>query len=356
MKKIVFFTKYTPKGPSSRYRTYQYESYFKEEFETEYFPFFDDKYIDSIFNNKKAGFFSLTRLCVIRMIKIFGKLFSKDLIVVEYELVPYFPPLFEYLFKLTGVGYILDFDDAVFHNYDNSKNKIIKFFLGSKIKIISKNATHIITGSPYLTQFLIQFNANVTEIPTSICFEYYQKNKKTIENDKLIVGWLGSNTTSINLLIVKDVISEIKKTFPNVVFRFCGFNDSLLSHFNRDDFELVDWSPINEMCFLNEISIGIMPLEDNLFNKGKCGFKLIQYMAMGKPTISSPLEANVKINRANGNLFATTKKEWSKALITMINDYENYKKVGIENIEIVRKHYSSEENSKMYIKLFKSII
>jgi len=355
MRKIIFFTKYTSKGPSSRYRTYQYKSFIDEHFETVYLPFFDDNYIDTIFNNNKINAFQLIKFVIKRIAQVLNLIGSKDLIVIEYELIPYFPAVFEYLFKISGVKYVLDFDDAIFHNYDNSKNKFVKFFLRSKINIISKNASHIITGSPYLTQFLQQFNERITEIPTSICIEEYSKNRKYIKNDKVVIGWLGSTTTSKNLLILSCVINSLKNTFPEIVFRFCGFNDFLVNHFRKENVEFIKWSESNEIKFLNEINIGIMPLEDNLFNRGKCGFKLIQYMAMGKPTISSPLEANVKINRGNGNLFASTSDQWCNSLTRMINEYDNYKNIGISNIELVRKYYSVEENSKVYIKLFKSI-
>lgn len=356
MRKIVFFTKYTSKGPSSRYRTYQYKFFFDEHFETEYLPFFDDNYIDKIFSNKKVSTLQLIKFSIKRIVQILNLIGSKDLIVIEYELIPYFPAVFEYLFKISGVKYVLDFDDAIFHNYDNSKNKLVTFLLGSKINIISKNAAHIITGSPYLTQFLTQFNENITEIPTSVDVEKYSKNKEHIKNDKVVIGWLGSTTTSKNLLFLTSVINSLKKTFPEIVFRFCGFNDLLLKHFNSENVEFIKWSELNEIKFLNEIDIGIMPLEDNLFNRGKCGFKLIQYMAMGKPTISSPLETNIKINRNNKNLFATTPHEWHDALQSMIIDYEKYRDIGLANIDIIKKHYSVEVNSKVYIKLFKSVM
>lgn len=98
-----------------------------------------------------------------------------------------------------------------------------------------------------------------------------------------------------------------------------------------------------------------MPLGETLFNRGKCGFKLIQYMAMGKPTISSPLEANIKINRNNGNLFASSKSDWYESLTFMINHINYFNKIGDSNTEIIKKYYSIEENSKIMINLFKNI-
>ena len=112
----------------------------------------------------------------------------------------------------------------------------------------------------------------------------------------------------------------------------------------------------NGYSFLKEIDLGIMPLEDTPFNRGKCGFKLIQYMAMGKPTLSTPLEANVKINRNNNNLFAISKEEWVICINKFISDISFYREVGLKNQKIVEKYYSVEANSISYIKIFNQLI
>ncbi len=353
MQKVVFFTKYTTKGPTSRYRTYQYQQFINQHFQTVCLPFFDDEYIDGMYQHKKKNVFKLLKYVLKRIFYVMTKLWTKDLIVIEYELIPYFPSFFEKLLKWTGVKYILNYDDAIFDNYENSKHVAVRFLLKNKIKNIAKGAAHIITGSPYLTSYFEKYNANVTELPTSITFKYYLQHKKDVVSDKFVIGWLGSTSTSVNLLKLKELIAEMNITHSNVVFRFCGFDTRLEKHFGSN-VEFITWSTENEMKFLNEINVGIMPLEDNLFNRGKCGFKLIQYMAMGKPTISTPLEANVKINRENGNLFATTAQEWRNAFCKMIQNPEEFKQIGKLNAEIVEKYYAIEQNSKVYVELLKN--
>jgi glycosyltransferase involved in cell wall biosynthesis len=98
-----------------------------------------------------------------------------------------------------------------------------------------------------------------------------------------------------------------------------------------------------------------MPLYNTPSNQGKCGFKLIQYMAMGKPTLSSPLLANVKINRDNSNLFATNEDEWINSIIDVSSNLSYYQGVGLRNQEIVKKYYSVEENSYKYINIIKQL-
>ena len=98
-----------------------------------------------------------------------------------------------------------------------------------------------------------------------------------------------------------------------------------------------------------------MPLFDQPFERGKCGFKLIQYMACGLPTISTPLESNLKINHNNGNLFATTEIEWYDAFQFVFHNKEYFKKVGELNRDIISKFYSIESNRIKYINIFNSI-
>ena len=356
MNKVVFFTKYTMKGPNSRYRSYQYKSYFEKDFQVEYFPFFNDLYLELLFKNKKTNKIILFRCLIKRILDVLKVIGKKKLIVIEYELIPFFPSIFECIFNLFNVKYILDFDDAIFHNYDNSNNFLIRFLFKNKIRNISKNAAHIITGSPYLTSYFKKFNSHVSEIPTSINFSEYKKHNEYHLNSRIIIGWLGSKTTSHNLLLVKNVINTIKYKYPNIIFKFCGFDESFKRHFNMNNIELIEWSPTNELIFLNQINIGIMPLYDDLFNRGKCGFKLIQYMAMGKPTISSPLVANVKIDRGNGNLFAVSENDWVNCICLIISNLDKYDKIGIQNSRTIAENYSIEINYHKYINIFNQII
>lgn len=354
--KILFFTKYTEKGPSSRYRSYQYRSYFEEYFDLEYLPLFDDNYILKLYGNKRKNYCQIIAAYLKRIIQVVKLIGTKDVIFIEYELLPHFPPILEYLLYISRVRVVLDYDDAIFHNYDLHKNFIVRNLLGKKISNIARMANYIITGSPYLTKYFKNYNRNVIEIPTSIIQEKYIIQPSKRKKKSFVVGWIGSKSTSSNILILLNVMKYINDINPNVVFKLMGFDSNLKCHFTHPNIQFIDWSKESEIEFLNQINLGIMPLYDNHFNRGKCGFKLIQYMAMGKPTLSTPLEANLKINRDNHNLFASEENEWIKSIIyaSENNDYCNH--IGSKNRKIVEKYYSVEVNAKLYIKLFKSLI
>lgn len=359
--RVIYFTKYSIKGPSSRYRSFQYYNSLSSEFEIVFKPLFNDSYIYDLYLNHKTNYWNVLFAYFNRIVSVLRCLWTKDILFIEYELLPYFPPVLEKLLKLSNVRFILDFDDAIFHNYDCSSNKLIQFLFRNKIPKIATYSEAIITGSPYLTSFFEKYNNLVIEIPTSIIFEKYYNNQLKGTNifassdSEVTVGWIGSKSTSVNLIFIKEFIQICAIRFPNITFKIMGFDSSKFKFLNFKNVIFYKWDENDEFNFLNSIDIGIMPLMDSPWNMGKCGFKLIQYMAMGKPTISSPFEAHLKINHSNDNLFANSISEWVDSLELFLNNMDFYKQVGKKNVEIVKEFYSVESNSYLYTNLFNRI-
>jgi glycosyltransferase involved in cell wall biosynthesis len=117
-------------------------------------------------------------------------------------------------------------------------------------------------------------------------------------------------------------------------------------------YRIITWSEQIEVLEIRNFSVGIMPLDDTPFNNGKCALKLVQYMAIGIPTISSPLLSNVNINRGSGNLFATTQDEWYSAFAQVIQNQEKYKNIGLMNREIALQHYTVQANVNKHLNIF----
>ena len=185
MNSIVFFTKYTEKGPSSRYRSFQYKNIFEKEFNIRYYPLFNDEYIKNLYTNRRTNYYQIVRAYLSRIFQVIKHLGTNKLVVIEYELLPYFPPILEYLLFRTKVRFVIDYDDAIFHNYDLHPNSLIKNLIGNKIYKIVKYANTVITGSPYLSSHLNKYTNNIVEIPTSINFFNYKSSFQLdpIKND-----------------------------------------------------------------------------------------------------------------------------------------------------------------------------
>ena len=349
--KITCFPKYYKNSASSRYRTYQYVDSFNEKHDIEVYPFFDEKYSPGNGSKKIKDLIYLFRRYIKRLFVLISKHRQTDLFFVEKEFFLLFH-LKDFFTNTFRIKYILDYDDAIFHKYDNSKNKAIKFLLENKIKNLVSSARAVCTGSSYLTRYALNYNENVFEIPTSIDLENYDTSKVKSQKNKFIVGWIGSKTTSKNLFELKESINKITNIDSEIVFHFIGFDNLSKHYFEGFPIVFIDWEDKKECEQIAKFDIGIMPLEDKLFNHGKCAFKLIQYMACAKPTISTPFESNLNVDKGNGNLFASSEEDWVESILKIKSNYDFYQKIGLKNRQTVVEHYSTQANAKKYLEVF----
>lgn len=354
--KILFLPRYDESGASSRYRIYQYLPFFSQNgISVTISPLLDNQYIKNLNDNAKNNKFSLIFYYLKRVFSLLGKE-KYDIIFIEKEIFPFLPDLL-FIFKLFKIKYIVDFDDAIFHNYDGSFsiNKIAYLLNKNKIAHIIREATYIICGSPYLTKYALQYNSKVLEIPTSIDLTKYEQRRLQNDMPDFTIGWIGSNSTSKHFLLIKDAILQFCSKF-NCKINLIGFDQTLKKEFDQGiPINFIPWKEFTEIEELCKFTVGVMPLPDEPFERGKCGFKLIQYMACGIPTISTPLEANLKIDRGNGNLFAETQEDWYNSFVKIYQEREKYKMIGIKNIATVKEHYSIQANADIYISIFKQI-
>jgi len=329
--KILFLTKYEYLGASSRYRTLQYLPYVRESgFEFDVLPLFNDKYLEYKYAYGKTNILITLGRLFKRMRTVLFDSYKYDLLVIEYELVPYFPAFFEYYLKLIKTSYILDYDDAVWHNYDNHKNWWVRKFLGNKL------------------------NKKVVKIPTSIDLERYRCESDE-KKGKFIIGWIGSPATSKYILNINNVLSNFTKEY-NAIVHLIGFDKKLQDKllFNH---KIIDWNEETEVQEICKFDIGIMPLSNSPFEIGKCGFKLIQYMGCKKPVIASPVGENKIIveHGVNGYL-AQNSQEWYNYLKILYNSSNLRKKLGGKGYEKVVEKYSLEVTKEIYLNVLKETV
>ncbi len=347
--KILFFTKYNELGPSSRYRVYQYlNSYEKAGIQVAVAPLFGPHFFT---NNKVQKTVYTLYYYLRRAFKLF-QIYKYDLIYIEYELFTYFPAVFENLLKLLKIKYIVDYDDAIFHNYNASNNFFIKLFLHNKIDHVINNANYVVSGSPYLTTYISRLNTNVIEIPTSIPKEVYTQKPESKTNTIFTIGWIGSRATSFNVIKLIPAFEELSKKLK-FQLNLIGFDANEQRKFAHLNVNFIKWDSKTEIEEIHKFDLGIMPLENTPFNQGKCGFKLVQYMGCSLPTIATPLEANVKINRSKKNLHAITIEDWVNAFEKVYHNQDYFREVGKENYVDYTKYYTVEGNSEAYIAVFK---
>ena len=359
--KILALTKYSYEGPSSRYRFYNYKECFsKQDIEMMIKPFFDKTYFAA--SNKIIKLFVVLfsyfkRLALICQVLIFKKRY--DLLLVEYELFPYFPAVFEYLMHKRGIKYIVDYDDAIFHKYDMNNDKLIQRLFKNKIAKVMKYADHVIVCNEYLESYAKKYNSHTFRLPTVVLLDKYKKEMETFqkeEDDIFVIGWIGSRTTSVYILKILPAIKKFADMYKNVRFDLLGFDGSLLSEedISRYHLNIIDWSEEKEIENILTFDIGIMPLHDDPWSKGKCGFKLVQYMSCKKPVIASPVGINSSLVKEGENGFLVKSiNDWLHAFERLYLDKELQEKMADNNFHKIEIEYNHVNNCLRYINLIK---
>lgn len=336
--RVLLLCRYGPLGASSRVRFLQYLPYFRTQgVEVTVRELLSDTYLRALYNGG-SRWREVIKGYTWRMLAILGAR-KFDAIILEKELFPFMPAVAEcLLLRLIGVSYIVDYDDALFHQYDCHPNIWVRRLLGKKIDTVMRHAKVVIVGNNYLAERAFRAGAKRVEIiPTVVDAErYYPKPKSG--DEKIIVGWIGTPKTSRYLKALLPVFRAIKNELP-VRFVAVGAN---LKDFEGTPVETWLWSQESEVESVQQFDIGIMPLVDSPWERGKCGYKLIQYMACGVPVIASPVGVNCEIvEKGHNGEFAGMTEEWDTALRNMISARpERRKKMGITGRQRVEQWYS----------------
>ncbi|MEM7548222.1 MAG: glycosyltransferase [Bacteroidota bacterium] len=351
--KITFLTPYPEsKAPSQRFRFEQHFQFLKEadiSFQT--YSFLDNNAWKNIYKTGSGfskgisilnGFFKR----VLHLLKIT----SSDYVFIHREITPIGPPIFEWVIaKILRKRIIYDFDDAIWLNDPNEKGILSWLKWKSKISSICKWSYKVSCGNEYLMNYALQFNKNVVYNPTTIDTKNQHNGvKEHMDKEPVIIGWTGTHTTLYYL-------NQVERTLKNITERQ---ECKLLIIANRKpnlslEFEFIKWSKESEIEDLLKIDIGIMPLTDDQWSEGKCGFKALQYMALGIPTIASPVGVNSTIiDSTSDGYLAESKEEWENALIQLIEDVQLRKAIGLKGREKVESSYSVESNKNNFLKLF----
>lgn len=325
-------------GASSRVRFYQYLPYFESRgFKITVAPFFDDDYITSLYSNSKRV--SLFRIAAwyLRRIRFLLSARQYDLLWVEKELLPWVPAWIEGSLLSRRTKIVVDYDDAVFHRYDRHSRFFVRALLRYKIDEVMRKADLVIAGNEYIAQRAQKAGAaHVEIIPTVVDLEHYSCSSS--EHDgPLVVGWIGTPGTSHYLRIIAKALSKIvERRIGTVVAIGAGSNPV-----PGVPVQVIPWREETEVDEIQRIDVGIMPLPDLSWERGKCGYKLIQYMACGKPVVASPIGVNAKIIDQGVNGFlADTEKEWIEALEALYQDPLLRQRMGSEGRKRVEALYS----------------
>jgi glycosyltransferase involved in cell wall biosynthesis len=339
--RVLFLTRYGRLGASSRQRCFLYLEVLNEAgISGDVYPFLGDDYVHRLHAGLTADVASILRAYGRRLL-LLVQARRYDLLWIEKEALPWLPAWAELaLFRMTGTRIIVDYDDAVFHTYDQHRNRVVRTLLGLKIDRVMSAADLVIVGNGYLGLRAKAAGARaIAEIPTVVDLKCYLERRPALActGEPFTIGWIGSSLTSSYLELLRPALAELASRLPLRII-LVGAAEAALSGL---PVERVPWSLETEAAELARFDVGLMPLPDRPWERGKCGYKLIQYMASALPVVASPVGINCKIVIPGETGFlAETDADWLSSLSRLYHEPKLRQRMGAAGRQRVGENYS----------------
>ena len=292
----------------------------------------------------------------IRRILILFRVNGYDFVFIHRETLPIGPPTIGWLIaKVFKKKIIYDFDDAIWVPHASDNNKFFSFLkMHTSAAKLCNWAYKVSCGNEYLCNYARQFNNNVIYNPTTIDTEHYHNKIKVHSDqkrDKFVIGWTGTHSTIQYLKAIIPIIEELEIEYD---FEFHVISD-MKPDFSLKSLVYKQWNQETEIEDILLFSVGIMPLSDDLWSNGKCGFKAIQYLSLGIPALVSAVGVNTQIvNDGVNGFICNTQEQWKENLIKFVTNRQLLNDLSRSSTgrQTVIDHYSVKSNSGNFLNLF----
>lgn len=344
-------------GPDTRYRLAQYIPRFQEAgLHVELHPLLSEKYVlrtrySANTWSKVAG---LGKALFRRVKDIAALSRTFDAVWIGRELFPLGPAVLEHLLFVLQPKVILDIDDAIFLP-DAANPTFVHRMLRDfgKFERTAAKFSAIVCGNAFLADYFRRYTSRVHVVPTVVPMDSYgliHRSPSPIPR----IGWIGTPTNAEHLDLVRGPLQQLAQRHA-FAFSVVGLRNPL--SWELPGLTHIPWELRHELAYFSNFDIGIMPLEDTPFTRGKCAFKLIQYMAAGIPVVASPVGSNREVVTHGENGFlADTSEAWKKALEHLLTDPALRTCMGEQGRQRAARRYSLEGHWKRYAAIIKEAI
>lgn len=322
--KVLLLSRYGRLGASSRLRSYQFLPLLAAHgVDVQPSALFDDDYVAALYRGERP--LPLILRGFARRVAALCNARAYDACWVEKELLPWLPAWLERALVPPDMPLVVDYDDAIFHQYDRHRSRVVRRLLGHKIDAVMRRAALVLAGNDYLaTRARAAGAPRVEMVPTVVDVARYA-SPPPAPRHRCTVGWIGNPGTARYLALIAPVLRALAQR-ADVRLVAIGANPEQVAGL---PIEVRPWSEATEVAELQAIDVGIMPLPDEPFERGKCGYKLIQYMACGRPVVASPVGVNAAIVRDGVNGFlAADEAQWLAALTALADDPDRRVRMG----------------------------
>jgi len=355
--KVLALTKYGRLGASSRMRFLQCLPWLQQaDVEITVQPLLSDEVLLKRYQRGTYGLWSLLRAYAARFRALLQR-HHFDVVWIEKEALQW-SPLWLELALLRGTPFVLDYDDAVFHHYDHHSNPWVRRLYGQRLDGLMANAALVVGGNNYLADRARDAGARYVEVlPTVIDLDRYPRKSKVLTADIAVnhqprIVWIGSPSTVRYVQLLREPLQALAKR-QSFVLRVIGGGTLDLPGVQ---IEVMSWSEGTEVENISNCDVGVMPLLDSCWERGKCGYKLIQYMACGLPVVASNVGVNPEIVLQGVNGFiANTTEDWVAALGKLLEDKSLSAQMGLAGRLRVEHSYCIQKTGTKMAELLRTV-
>jgi glycosyltransferase involved in cell wall biosynthesis len=346
--KVLFLTRYSQRGGSSRYMVHQYlPAYAQAGMTCTVAPLFDDRYFDFGVLDRPTGMGEIVRHSLYYARRVLLRLRALidahryDLVVLEKELFPYVPYGFEEWLRRRGVKLVVLFDDATYAYYRQHPFPLVRLLCRGKIERIVRSATHVIVWNDHLAGYMRRLNPRVSVVNSGVDITRYPPKdyRAPRTTDRLVIGWIGTPNGFPYLRSLETIFAELAQQYPIElhVISSMAYSSAHVRVVNRT------WSMQTEVQHLHDLDIGVMPLPNDEWTQGKSGVKAVQYMAVGVPAVCSPVGVARRLIAHNVNgMLADHPTAWRCALARLLDDPDLRERMGMAGRATVIQSYSTQ--------------
>lgn len=348
--RILLLSRYGQLGASSRMRFYQFIPALEAAgARIDVSPLLDDDYLVRRYTGSAVKASRLIAVYVRRVARLLAR-FRYDLVWLEGEAFPWLPAWLETLTRGSGAPLVVDYDDALFHRYDRHRSALVRAAFGRKIDGIMRSARLVTVGSPYVAERARRAGARwIEQLPTAADAARY-RIKGDAAAGVFTVGWIGSPLNARYLELVRQPLLRLAEIVPLRIL-LIGAPPGTLQGL---PVEVRPWSSEREADDLLSADVGIMPLYDDSWERGKSGYKLIQYMAAGLPAVATPVGVNKTIIGAETTGFlAASDDDWVDALTKLARRPDLRRHMGAAGRAKFERLYSLQATAPKLVELMR---
>ena len=243
---------------------------------------------------------------------------------------------------------VLDIDDAVWLNKGAARN----------FRSLARMCNGVICGNSFIAEYMQALNNNLLVLPTAVDTHRFHPGDNASElAGKQVIGWSGLNAGFKYVTAIEPALAEVLRKRKNAVLRIVSDVQPRFNLIAADRVEFVRWSPDNEVATIRSMNVGLMPIDDSVWSKGKCSYKMLLYMACGLPVVVSPYGMNGEVLlKGRIGLGACSLEEWTDSILWILDNPQDGRIMGAAGRQVVMEHYSLERLAPQLISFLRSFV